>query len=66
MDGWWERGLQIRAERKKERRRDEKRPGFPVSLAGALGFEPRSTDPKSGVLPLHHAPSLLFISAAGL
>jgi hypothetical protein len=27
-----------------------------VSLAGAPGFEPRSTDPKSGVLPLHHAP----------
>ena len=24
--------------------------------AGAPGFEPRSTDPKSGVLPLHHAP----------
>ena len=25
-------------------------------LAGAPGFEPRSTDSKSGVLPLHHAP----------
>lgn len=25
--------------------------------AGAPGFEPGSTDPKSGVLPLHHAPS---------
>jgi hypothetical protein len=24
--------------------------------AGAPGFEPRSTDPKSGVLPLHYAP----------
>ena len=24
--------------------------------AGALGVEPRSTDSKSGVLPLHHAP----------
>jgi hypothetical protein len=24
--------------------------------AGAPGFEPGSTDPKSGVLPLHHAP----------
>lgn len=24
--------------------------------AGAPGFEPRSTDSKSGVLPLHHAP----------
>lgn len=26
-------------------------------VAGAQGFEPRSTDPKSGVLPLHHAPT---------
>gem|GEM_PF-6825206 len=25
--------------------------------AGALGFEPRPTDPKSVVLPLHHAPA---------
>ena len=25
-------------------------------LAGALGFEPRSSEPKSDVLPLHHAP----------
>jgi hypothetical protein len=29
---------------------------FTIAKAGAPGFEPRSTDPKSGVLPLHHAP----------
>src|SRR5512145_3095798 len=30
---------------------------MPVSnQAGAPGFEPRSTAPKAGVLPLHHAP----------
>ena len=27
-----------------------------TAKAGAPGFEPRSTDPKSGVLPLHYAP----------
>src|SRR6185436_19013800 len=31
--------------------------GMPRSaMAGAPGFEPRSTAPKAGVLPLHHAP----------
>ena len=30
-------------------------------LAGAPGFEPRSTAPKAGVLPLHHAPELTAI-----
>src|SRR5512138_2587518 len=29
---------------------------FRIKLAGAPGFEPRSTAPKAGVLPLHHAP----------
>jgi hypothetical protein len=33
--------------------------------AGALGFEPRSTDSKSGVLPLHHAPTI-GIADAGM
>jgi hypothetical protein len=27
-----------------------------MGVAGAPGFEPRSTAPKAGVLPLHHAP----------
>src|SRR5512134_3931300 len=31
-------------------------PAFAGFLAGAPGFEPRSTAPKAGVLPLHHAP----------
>src|SRR3989304_4785871 len=30
--------------------------------AGAPGLEPRSTDPKSGVLPLHHAPKLGYFN----
>jgi hypothetical protein len=34
---------------------------FKKVKAGAPGFEPRSTDSKSGVLPLHHAP----ITASG-
>ena len=29
---------------------------FETIKAGAPGVEPRSTDSKSGVLPLHHAP----------
>src|SRR5574341_1676407 len=33
--------------------------------AGAPGFEPRSTDPKSGVLPLHHAPKRANCITAG-
>src|SRR5512138_2188870 len=34
----------------------ENKPRVSGKLAGAPGFEPRSTAPKAGVLPLHHAP----------
>lgn len=33
--------------------------------AGAPGFEPGFTDPKSGVLPLHHAPMAPYPGWAG-
>ena len=35
-------------------------PEFPTNMAGIQGFEPRLTESKSVVLPLHHIPSPIY------
>lgn len=35
-------------------------------LTGVQGFEPQSTAPKAGVLPLHHTPPTKIILAQGI
>ncbi len=35
------------------------------ALVGLLGLEPRTTEPKSAVLPLHHRPVPRCISKVG-
>ena len=41
------------------KRRKARLRGQRLKIAGAPGFEPRFTDSKSGVLPLHHAPKFV-------
>ena len=44
---------------KNKKRTNRKKSGLP-SLVGLLGFEPRKTESKSVVLPLHHNPILIW------
>lgn len=41
----------------------KKPPVFGRFSVGLLGLEPRTTEPKSAVLPLHHRPYLLIAGA---